>query len=139
MKRMIPWLPDWVGAGLVAGLMWAVWAFYANYPAGAEAALRASGTQFVLSFIVAGSLTSICAYMFQLTEQPVLRLLGALTVPLVFQFTFQYALHYATGTPYIIKTITPVMCVGLIWVSFYTRRLLRGSMDTGHTEPVTTA
>ncbi len=123
MKRIIPWFPDWVGAGIVAGLVWASWAIVANYPAGWSPAIRAGLTQFALSFIVASSLTSICVYMFRISSVTIYKYILAISVPLIFQFCFQYSLHYLSGTPYIIKTLTPVMCIGLLWVTFYTRRL----------------
>lgn len=139
MKRIIPWFPDWVGAGIGAGLIWASWAIVANYPAGWSPAIKAGLTQFVLSFIVASSLTSICAFMYRATTVVVYKYLLAITAPLIFQFGFQYTLHYLSGTPYIIKTLTPVMCVGLLWVSFYTRRLSKEESTESNRESMTLA
>lgn len=139
MKRILPWFPDWVGAGLVAGLGWAIWAVVANYPAGMPPAIKAGATQFILSFIVASSLTTICARMFSLTAIKTIDISLAITAPLIFQFSFQYGLHYLAGTPYIIKTITPVMCVGLIWVSFYTRRLAKQQRECVSTNGINTS
>lgn len=123
-NRIVSWLPDWVGAGLVAGMLWGGWAFFANYEHGFTIALKALCAQGVMSFTIASFVTSLVAFFVSLPLATSVKFSLGVLVPVTIIFCLQLSIHLAAGTPNIITTIFPSVSTGGVWCFIYARKLL---------------
>ncbi len=124
-KTYLSWLPDWVGVGIIAGLMWGAWALVANYEAGMKAALMAGATQFTMSFITASGITILVEKLLEKLLGSTLRIPLAMGIPIALIFAAQYGAHSLTGTPNIIITILPALTMGSAWCIVHGIKLLK--------------
>ncbi len=118
-------LPDAISTGLLAGLSWTLWAVLANLDAGYHSAIKAGIVQFTASFLIGCVLTTICAYFLKKKSLRYYRVLLAIIVPVSIQVVLQYGFHATMHTPHVFRTIAPVVFVALVWVIFYSARMLK--------------
>lgn len=128
-KRLVPWVPDWVGAGLVAGCLWGIWAAVANFEHGYTAALSALITQGMISFTMAGTLTLFVQFLVGAMSDLVapVRLVVVTLIAAAVLFLIQYTMHSLANTPNVLLTIIPAVCAGSTWCFIYANRIIKTS------------
>lgn len=117
------------GRGVVlatgAGCMYGAWALWANIDHGSAAGWRAAGTQFFVSFVVTLVITTLMEWAHGEFCSGANRVLGAIAMAVGVSATFTVALHFASGTPEILATVTPVVSLGSLYCMAYVANLER--------------
>ena len=109
-----------LGAGF-----WAVWALYVNLPHGQAPALRAAATQAAVAFAITYFMTASAEFFVRFGERPAARFAVALAGTFGIIIPATSGVHALTGTPEILKTLSPAWLLGVVFCSGYVVVLLR--------------
>lgn len=104
---------------ILALLIWAPWAAWANHDHGADAALKAALTQLVLSVVITMVMTLGVGYIAAQNYSPWRQWAYSLLGPSLLVLIFMIAGHIWAGTPNWPLTITPSIIVGVLYCSFF--------------------
>lgn len=104
---------------VLALLLWAPWAAWANYDHGSEAAFRAALTQVVLSLVITMVMTLGVGYIAAQNYSPWRQWTYSLLGPSLLVLIFMIAGHLWAGTPNWGLTITPSIIIGVLYCSFF--------------------
>ena len=108
-----------------AGCMYGAWALWANLGHGAAAGWRAAATQFVVSFVVTLTITTLMEQVHARQSSRLARAGGALAASIGTTVALTLALHWASGTPEILATVVPVLVLGSLYCIAYVANLER--------------
>lgn len=104
---------------LVAALAYGSWAVLCNLDHGASVAVRAGGTQAVLSFSSTFAMARIADWLFRLGRTPMQGLIIGIVCAVLLMFGLMYGAHAAIGTRSILATIAPSLLVGSVFITLY--------------------
>ncbi len=120
--------------GVLGAALWALWAYYANRPHGAAPALRAALTQAAVAFVITFFMTASAEFFVRFGKHPALRFAIALSATFGIIIPATWAVHAVSGTPEILKTLSPAWIVGVAFCAAYVAALLRSEVGSGEAQ-----
>jgi len=104
--------------GILAGLLYGLWATYANWNHDIAHVARAACVQFALSFCSTAFLTLMIEYLLARGRSASNRVLAAVGPHAGMVLVFM-TIHWVAGTPRVLKTIAPSAMIGLLFCITY--------------------
>ncbi|MGK3987104.1 hypothetical protein WME99_28955 [Sorangium sp. So ce136] len=104
--------------GVLAGAIYGLWAAYANWGHDLPHVARAVSAQFALSFCSTSFLTLVIELVLR-RGRSLPHLIFAATGPHAAMVTLFMTVHWLSGTPNVLKTITPSAMIGLLFCIAY--------------------
>jgi len=114
--------------GILAGVLYGLWAVYANWSHDAVHVARAAGTQFVLSFCSTSFLTLMIEFVLA-RGRAVSNLALAAVGPHLCMVASFVTIHWLAGTPNVLKTIAPSASIGLVYSILYVLKRSQAQLD----------
>ena len=121
---------SWLGA-MLGALVYAAWAVFANWSAGAPAALRIAAVHWVMSTLLTYYGTTIMRIFFGISGNALEGALLAFMCGLAFTYSILIAVHQAIGTPHIALTLAAGVIPTVLFCGGYALLLLRTSRTAG--------
>ena len=100
--------------GIFAATIYGIWTYYANNIGAATSALTQASLSFTLTFFVAFSLELINKH-----TQSFSKVIIYIVMLLCMLATVQISIHYIMNTQNIIKTVTPSLMIGTLYIVSY--------------------
>ncbi len=113
----------------MACLLWGIWSYYINSRDGFTAGLISGLTQGAISFFMTLAVVVIVNKTYNSIRSELWRRILPAILAVSLLSTILILGHYLVGTPYIGRTIAPILIVTFIFCLFTTRRL--ASKDAG--------
>lgn len=114
--------------GILAGMVYGLWAVYANWGHDLPHVARAASAQFALSFCSTSFLTLVIELVLR-RGRSTPNLVFAAVGPHAAMVTLFMTVHWLSGTPNILKTITPSASIGLLFCIAYVLKRSRGPQE----------
>lgn len=121
---------SWIGA-MLGALVYAAWAVFANWSAGAPTALRIAAVHWVMSTLLTYYGTTIMRLFFGISGDALEGALIAFVCGLTFTYSVLIAVHQAIGTPHIALTLAAGVIPTVLFCGGYALLLLRTSRAAG--------
>jgi hypothetical protein len=122
-------LMDSVFGAILGGACYGSWATFANWSAGAAAALRIGATHFAMSTGLTLAGVAIMNHLFALSRDPRRGAVLAFGGSMAFTYTLLIGVHRLIGTPHILLTLAPGFIPTLSFCVLYPLLLLRQSRE----------
>lgn len=124
-------LMDSVVGAVLGGAFYGSWAVFANWSAGAHAALRIGFVHFLMSTGLTLAGVAIMNRLYRLARRPRNGAIIAFCGSMAFTYTLLISVHTLMGTPHILLTLTPGLIPTVSFCVLYPLLLLRqASADT---------
>ncbi|WP_437683455.1 hypothetical protein [Sorangium sp. So ce131] len=124
--------------GVLAGTIYGLWAVYANWGHDLLHVARAASAQFALSFCSTSFLTLVIELILR-RGRSVPNLVFAATGPHAAMVTLFTTVHWLSGTPNVLKTITPSALIGLLFSIAYVLKRSHGPREERGPAPAAAA
>lgn len=111
--------------GLGALLLYGSWALVANLEHGPWLASKAALTQGFVSLTITVVITAAMEIAVRQAPRGILQLLAPFAVAELLAVSYTVGLHWLSGTPELLRTVLPVLCVGGVYCLVYSANLAR--------------
>lgn len=112
-------------SAMFACLLWGAWSFYTNAENGVDVGLIAALTQGISSFLITLFMTYLIEKQFNAYHKKWTKLLVPPICTVLFTGICLVLAHFIMNTPNIIKTVTPALCVAIIFAFFTNFKLYK--------------